>query len=146
MREIVGPEIKNIGPIYRGCCYYYTFIKCKRAKSAPRPSSRSGLGSGLAFPRPAGWLGLGPVSAGRGQAGGRARPNHRPWSPVARPGPASAPAWLSQAAGLRNPLGRFFCFSCSHPRGRRPPGPPPVFFRVSGLWVFLRAVRARTLR
>ena len=75
----------------------------QKSEERPRPSSRSGLGSGLAFPRPAGWLGLGPVSAGRGQAGGRARPNHRPWSPVARPGPASAPAWLSQAAGLRNP-------------------------------------------
>ena len=90
MREIVGPEIQNIGPIYRGCCYYYTFIKCKRAKSAPGPAP--GPASALA------WLSLGrPAGSASGRsvrAGARpeAEPGRitglgHPWPGPARPRP-----------------------------------------------------------
>ena len=144
MREIVGPEIKNIGPIYRGCCYYYTFIKCKRAKSAPGPAP--GPASALA------WLSLGrPAGSASGRsvrAGARpeAEPGRitglgHPWPGPARPRPRLGSA---RPPACEIPLGGFFASRAAIPgaAGRR--GPRPFFFVSLGSG-FSCALYARAL-
>ena len=91
------PEIQNIGPIYRGCCYYYTFIKCKRAKSAPGPAP--GPASALA------WLSLGRPA---GSASGRsvragARPEAEPGRITGLGHPCPGPARPRPRLGSARP-------------------------------------------